>query len=141
MSTSEQIIQVIDALCEKFGIAIDWTSENVIPYIETLGKKLVTYEICTSIAWIVFMIVLAIATVIATKRFIPVFKKGLERDRQSFCDTDWIVGTVISIAGLVIIGIAIIGTVGQQIMDIIKCTVFPEMYIFEYIKELTNTVA
>ena len=31
MTVSEQIIQVIDALCEKFGIAIDWTTQNIIP--------------------------------------------------------------------------------------------------------------
>ena len=41
MTVSEQIIQVVDMLCEKFGMAIDWTGENVIPYIEVLCKKLV----------------------------------------------------------------------------------------------------
>ena len=30
MTVSEQIIQVLDALCEKFGLVIDWTSENAI---------------------------------------------------------------------------------------------------------------
>ena len=49
MTVSEQIIQVIDALCEKFGIVVDWTSESVIPYLEILCTKLIKYEICTSI--------------------------------------------------------------------------------------------
>ena len=30
---SQQIIEVLDYLFEKFGIAIDWTSENIMPYI------------------------------------------------------------------------------------------------------------
>ena len=33
---SEEIIKVLDALAEKFGVAVDWTSANVIPYLEQL---------------------------------------------------------------------------------------------------------
>lgn len=79
MTVSEQIIQVVDALCEKFGIAINWTSENVIPYIETLCRKLVTYEISTSIAWMVIMTLLSIGSIVAAKKFYPTFKKGWEK--------------------------------------------------------------
>ena len=39
MKVSEQIIQVLDALCAKLGMAIDWTADNVIPYIEKLCGK------------------------------------------------------------------------------------------------------
>ena len=56
MTVSEQIIQVIDALCEKFGIVVDWTNENVFPYLETLCEKLIAYEIATSIVWKFFKI-------------------------------------------------------------------------------------
>ena len=35
---SEQIIEVLNALCEKFGIAIDWTAENVMPYLTDLAE-------------------------------------------------------------------------------------------------------
>ena len=39
MNFSQEIINVLDYLCNKFGIAIDWTSENVIPYIEELCER------------------------------------------------------------------------------------------------------
>lgn len=29
---AEQIVEVLNALCEKFGIAVDWSSENVVSY-------------------------------------------------------------------------------------------------------------
>lgn len=29
---SEEVIKILDALAEKFGLAIDWTSANVLPY-------------------------------------------------------------------------------------------------------------
>lgn len=36
---SQEIIKVLDNLCEKFGIAIDWTSQNVKPYLQELFCK------------------------------------------------------------------------------------------------------
>lgn len=134
MTVSEQIIQVIDALCEKFGIAINWTGENVIPYIEILCRKLVTYEICTSIVWMMFWAMLSIICMILTKKFYPKFKEGLNQR----CNDGWIVGSAFSIFGLVIVYITTIAVVMVQIGNIIKCATFPEMYIFEYVSNLIN---
>lgn len=39
MQMSEQIIQVLDYLGKKLGLTIDWTSENVLPYVQTLCDK------------------------------------------------------------------------------------------------------
>lgn len=137
MTVSEQIIQVINALCEKFGIAINWTSENVIPYLEVLCKKLIAYEIGTSIAWMVFMILLSIGSIIAAKKLYPTFKKGLEEEGDY--DINWTVGTTFAVIGLVALNLATIIVVGTQIMDIVKCVTFPEMYVFEYVSDLINT--
>lgn len=30
---SQEIINVLDNLGEKFGIAIDWSNENILPYL------------------------------------------------------------------------------------------------------------
>ncbi len=135
MTISEQIIQVIDVLCEKFGIVMDWTNENVIPYLEALCGKLVTYEICTSIVWMVIMISLSIGSIVAAKKLAPTFKRGLEKEKHSW-DCSWLTGTVFAIIGLVVLNLATIIVVGAQIMDIIKCLTFPEMYIFEYVSAL-----
>ena len=55
---SEEIIKVLDALAEKFGLAVDWTSANVIPYLEQLCGKYVNYEIVTSVVWLILGIIL-----------------------------------------------------------------------------------
>ena len=138
MNVSDQIIQVIDNLCEKFGLAIDWTSENVLPYLSTLCAKLVTYEIWTSVAWMSIMIVMSIASVIVTKRLVPIFKDGLEKDRRNY-DVGWGIGTGFSIFGLCILYLATIIVIVTQIMDIIQCVTFPEMYIFEYVQSVLNS--
>ena len=49
---SEEVIKILDALAEKFGLAIDWTSANVLPYLQQLCDKCVMYEIVTSVIWI-----------------------------------------------------------------------------------------
>jgi hypothetical protein len=135
MTVSEQIIQVVDALCEKFGIVVDWTGKNVLPYIETLCGKLITYKISTSIVWIVLAILISVGSIIGAKKLAPIFKKGLEIDDRNY-DIDWHIGTGFAIAGLAALNLGMVILVVVQVMDIIKCTTFPEMYIFEYISSL-----
>lgn len=55
---SEEVIKILDALTEKFGLAIDWTSANVLPYLQQLCGKYVTYEIATSVVWMLIGICL-----------------------------------------------------------------------------------
>ena len=45
---SENIIKVLDELGKRFGIAIDWSSENVTPYLQSLMSRFITNEIITS---------------------------------------------------------------------------------------------
>ena len=135
MTVSEQIISVIDALCEKFGIAINWTSENVIPYVEILCKKLITYEIATSAMWLILAIAMAIIAILLTKKFYPVFREGLKNDKKNYT-CGWEIATPFAICGLIGLCIVIIAIATTQIEDIIKCIIFPEMYVFEYVSNL-----
>lgn len=137
MAVSEQIIQVLDALCDKFGIMVDWTSENVIPYLSTLCGKLVSYEIWTSVAWMAIMIVLCIASIVATKMLYPRFKRGLENRRDFECG--WEIAAIFAITGLCALYLTTVIVLGTQIMDIIECVTFPEKFIFEYIQNLIES--
>ena len=86
----------------------------------------------TSIAWIVFMIGLAITSIIATKKLVPIIKKGL----AEYFNELWIAAAVVgSIALGIISSIVIIGVIAE-VGDIIKCLTFPEMYVFEYVSRL-----
>lgn len=136
MTASEQIIQVVDMLCEKFGIAIDWTSENVIPYIETLCGKLVSYEIGTSIAWMAIWLVFSICSIVTAKKLTPIFKSKIEEEKQKRYTSDWAFGAGLAITGIVIINLITVMVVCTQIMDIIKCVTFPEMFVFEYVQKI-----
>lgn len=132
MTISEQIIKILDALCAKFGIAINWTSENVIPYLEVLCKKLVTYEIVTSAMWILLVWILFGASSITMKKAHPWLMKQYEgeyEDGYMFLD-------IFLWATTIILGITMVCVTCDQAIDIIKCLTFPEMYVFEYVSKL-----
>ena len=139
MTVSEQIIQVLDALGEKFGIMIDWTGENVIPYVEHLCEKLIAWEIWSSVTWIAVMVVLTIASIIATKILYPTFKNGCEENAKSYCDCGWQVASGVAVIGLIGLYVATFVVIANQTFNIIKCITFPEMFIFEYIQSVINS--
>lgn len=40
---SEEIIKVLDAVCDKIGIAVDWSAENITPQMMDLFKRYGNY--------------------------------------------------------------------------------------------------
>lgn len=46
---SNEVIKVLDHICDKFGIAIDWSSSNVMPYLQDLMVRMTKYVTYTSI--------------------------------------------------------------------------------------------
>ena len=121
MTISEQIIQVLDDLCRRFGVVIDWSKDTVVPYIEELMTKFITFEVKTSWFWIFFTLAL---TVIAWILAIVMNKIG---DGGFTC----------AIAMCVTVGMIVVA--GVQIYDIITCEAFPEKILFREIKELLES--
>ena len=125
MTVSSEIIEVLDYLGEKFGIAIDWTNNNVLPYLQTLVDKFIQWEIFTSILWIA-IVVFVIAMIIGLMNL-----KGIREFNKEVCDGElWI------LAGIIIFGFFVVICV--QIFDIVECNIFPEKVLYDFIKEMLN---
>lgn len=120
---SKEVIKILDALAEKFGLAIDWTSANVLPYLQQLCRKYVTYEITTSTVWVMFGIGLLL--------FGNYIKNKAKRYLEDVYDDEFGVFLMTISIGIFVIGIIIIM---WQVFDIVTCITFPEKLI---IKELT----
>ena len=134
MNVSEQIIKVLDALCEKFGIAIDWTAANVLPYVQDLCGRIITYSIAKGIATIILIIV---GFIISLFIFKFCFKKYKECDRW---DNDgWEIGSIFSGTIMGLLGIVGIVIIPITIMEIIQACTIPELAIIQMIKELIET--
>ena len=118
---SDEIIKLLDDLGQRFGIAIDWSSENVMPYLQDLVMRFTTYEIATSIMWLTIGMIFLLVGIIFSIKIV----KSENRDIHSL-----ILFTVI----LAVIGIVMIMC---QISDIITCCTIPEKMILEYLKDLS----
>lgn len=131
MTVSDQIIGVLNALCERFGIIVDWTANNVLPYTQDLCKRIVTFTIATDIAIIIFMLISLII-------FGCVFKYCLKKyNEASYSDEDgWIVGSIISGIVFSAFVIANIIVIPSYTMDIIKACTIPELTIIEMVEGL-----
>ena len=133
---SEEIIKVLDTLAEKFGLAVDWTSANVIPYLEQLCDKYVNYEIVTSIVWILLGIGLLVFAKFLTKRIKTFYEKSDELDPDN--DYAWL--CILSSVVMVIAIIAGICIAIKQTFDIVTCFTFPEKIIIEELKSIYTSI-
>lgn len=128
MSFSKEIIEILDYIGEKFGIAIDWTDKNVMPYLQELAARYINWEIATSVVWIVLgSICLALC--------IPTYKKFIKdwNEHKEDCNNNWYLVWMCLLCILFCIGLPI---VIFQIFDIVKCIYLPELQIYSYIKTL-----
>ena len=120
-----EIIKVLDNLGEKFGIAIDWSSKNVFPYLQDLTKRIVNYEITKDFIWIgMFTIGLIILTVIIIK---------VRKNKYIYNDDKFVAILFCSIGIVMLLATTII-----NIFDIVKATNIPEATVIEYIQDTVN---
>ena len=114
---SDAIIKVLNELCDKFGIAIDWTSDNVVPYLQDLMVRYSKYVCYTSIMWLVIgLIIMVVFAVLLYKYFKQEHRDGL---------ITFLLGCGMLLGAW--------DTV-NQIMDIIEITTIPEKAIIEDIR-------
>ena len=131
---SDEIIKILDDLGRRFGIAIDWSSQNMMPYLQDLMSRYVDYEIMTSVVWIMVALVAIIGCFIGIFAVNKCANKALNANPYSDWDTGK--GLLIGIF-IVIIGLFLICIICQT-LDIITCYTIPEKIIFEYLNSLLS---
>lgn len=118
-SVGNKGVEVIEALCEKFGLVIDWTSENVVPYLQDLMGRIVKYEIATSIFWIIFISIFFIISLL-------LFIKSNKNNPDS--GTSFIFSILTGILLFMVTSI-----IPFQIYDIIEALTIPEKTVIDLI--------
>lgn len=127
---SEEIIKVLDALCDKMGVAVDWTAENILPHAQQLFEKYVGYEFYTSILWIGIAAVLLLISGMATGIFVPM---AIKDEWSNEWPTVPAIFAIVCLTGLAIVFLAVCGV---QLKDLITCCTFPEKIILDYLVAL-----
>lgn len=144
---SQQIIEILEYLFEKFGIAVDWTAENIWPYVQELGGKIVTYKIVSNSIGVLLSAILLICGGVFFGKFIKSWsicklnkKDTLLWDYYSSgcCPTGLGFGSIIGFNFILIIGlIGLCCTVSA----LLGWTIIPEIQLVEYIANLVNNAA
>ena len=130
MTVGQQIIEVLDALCQKFGIAINWTSDNILPYVEDLARNAVRYELYTSLLYsIIFAIGMAIFIV-----FIRLIWCWLKKDEPAEEESMEMAATFFVI--FLICAIICFVLLLFQLVDIVTCFTFPEKVVYDIISNM-----
>ena len=131
MNFSEQTITILDYICNKFGVAIDWSSENIWPTIELVASKYIKWEMVSSSIWlIIWLLGFTFCTFMCVKIYKGVEVKYGWDDAQFFGILVFALGAFGFFCGLY-----------SQVFDIAKCIVFPELKFFEYLKETLNAMS
>lgn len=130
---SEEIIKVIDELGKRFGIAIDWSNQNIIPYLQELLKRFICYRNITACIWIIISIAMTISGVMMIK-FLNKWRKNDNYD-EDYCSDDVTLAAVRYIVSTCTIALGI-GLILGNLFGIVKNVCMPEMVVYEYIKNI-----
>ena len=114
--------KVLEKLGEQFGLALDFSKENIIPYIQQLAERVVRYESVTSIAWLIFGLILIVGGLIM---LILAIKNADEWGEDAIIP--------VVLLGLLFIIIGFFMSI-QQIGDLIACKYLPEKILLRYAK-------
>lgn len=130
---SEEIIKVLDELGKRFGIVIDWSNQNIIPYLQELLKRFICYRNITACIWIIISIAMTISGVVMI-RFLNKWRKSDNYDKDYFNDDEMLAvpGYIFSIC-IIALGI---GLIIVNMFGIVKNVCMPEMVVYEYITNI-----
>ncbi len=141
MTFSEQFKEVVEVVCDKIGIAIDWTQENIIPYIMEVCKRYVTLNIIEEVLFVLFGVILVVVGTILVISLSKDAKRVYENDKDGFWFETYCGGIEPSLMGFFgIIGAGIALLVGIVcvpcgVSELLKWIFVPE---FQIIEELTS---
>ena len=152
MTFSEQFKEVFELICDKMGVAIDWTQENVVPYVTELCERYVTFniieEIISVVCWSLIIIGCIVGAIVIVKDFKKVGKeKGSTHSLYwikdvGYCGEDWdltFFGYASAIIGAVLFIVSIPFLI-FSISELLKWCFIPEVQIIEEISILLKAM-
>ncbi len=130
---SEEIIKVLDDLGKRLGMTIDWSNQNIIPYLQDLMSRYVKLQNGKAITWIILCLIVFIIGIVIIVELIK-WKKS-EKFDDSYCSDD-------SFRFYMCLCLVIFVQITLTI--ILLCNLFglyqniftPELTMLEYIKKL-----
>ena len=133
---SEEIIKILDNLGEKIGITIDWTSENILPYLQDLMSRFIGLKNVQAIMWVVISAIIILVTILIIAGTIKYIKKQ-DKASHEYEDKVFVCGLIdfaIGMLTIIFLTILLCNTFG-----LIQNIYTPELTLLEYITNYGGT--
>ena len=134
-----EVIKVLNHLGDQFGVAIDWSSTNVMPYLNDLMIRMIKYGMYINIYHIIYDIFITVLFIIVTIVLYKIACKMILRseENEEYVNSAKILSTAfaISLVTTVIVALIEIGNIKDCIADIIELNTVPEKYVIEIIQD------
>lgn len=124
----EEIIKILDSLSEKFGIAIDWTNQNVMPYLQELMTRFIEMKNVQAIMWIIisFIVIIVCITIIV------LLTKWKKKNKIDVYDDVYLLAILVYVlTGIAILSFAIV--LFCNIAGLIQNIYIHELSVVQYI--------
>lgn len=135
----DEVIKVLNHLGDQFGVAIDWSSTNVMPYLNDLMARMIKYGIYINIYHIMYAIFITALFIIVTIVLYKIACKMIlkSEENEEYINPAKILSTAfaISLVTTVIVALIEIGNIKDCIADIIELNTVPEKYVVEIIQD------
>ena len=131
-TVSDEVIKILDDLAKRFGIAIDWTSKNVLPYLQDICDRYINYEISMSIFYGVVGLAILIGAILFHKAIYKHKDWGVVKGTYIYDDF----GRCLIYVGVGLMYVVSFLIIGFQTEHILHCIFLPELEIYEYVQNL-----
>lgn len=124
-----EIEKALDQLAEKFGIVVDWSQDNIYPYIRDILQRYRTVSIVQDAVTIMLFVLGAILATLGLKYIFKQDRKYIISE-----DADVFISAIIGAACIVVLLIFVPATI-ENIYDIVGWIFVPET---QFVKELAK---
>ena len=136
----DEVIKVLKHLGDQFGVAIDWSSANIMPYLNDLMGRIVKYGIYINIYNIFYKIFCIALFVGITVVLYKLANRALIKQKNSednLAEALSIAYVVSCVATVVVIVVGMVG-ISDSVTNIIELNTVPEKYVIEMIQDKIN---
>lgn len=124
---SAEIIQVLDYLCGKIGLTIDWSAENIWPQVAEFMSRYQVYGIAQCIFWVITSIGFIVFSVMVIKH---VYKNS--NNSNSIWDDEELRAMLLIV--LSVLSFVCLIVLLYNLYSAIQWTIVPEVKFFNIIK-------
>jgi hypothetical protein len=134
METNNQVVEVLKYIGEQFGIAADWTADNIMPYIQDLIIRIAQYEFFSSMVLAIVGFLIAIVLFIFLIKLISNGQKMYDEYDEFTCIGIWTLGFFFLVGAPLAFGLAC-----GELNDVMQAKFLPEVTALEYVQGFTQT--